>query len=74
MRQVPNANGPLDEQIRRALNKIKRPSTAEEITELLNRDLGPSDRPFEARQIDAWLQNAGDGLLRLYWLEIRPRR
>lgn len=74
MRQGPNANGPLAEQIRRALNKIKRPSTVEEITELLNRDLGPGDRPFEARQIDACLQNASDGVLKLYWLVIRPRR
>jgi len=39
MRQVPNANRRLDDHVLRALNKIRRPSTAEEITELLNLDL-----------------------------------
>ena len=37
MRQVPNANRRLDEHLLRALNRIRKPSTAEEITELLNR-------------------------------------
>ena len=45
MRQVPNANRRLDEHVLRALNKIKKPSTSEEITELLNRDLGRSAVP-----------------------------
>jgi hypothetical protein len=45
MRQVPNTNA-LDEHIWRALNKIRKPSTAEEITDVLNRDLGPGDPPF----------------------------
>lgn len=40
-----NTGRRLDEHMLRALNKLKRPSTAEEITELLNRDLGPDDRP-----------------------------
>ncbi len=53
---------------------IKKPSTPEEITELLNRDLGPGDRPFQAREVTAWLRNAGDTVLNLYWLESRPRR
>ena len=74
MRELPNANRRLDESIRRALNKIKKPSTAEEIAELLNRDLGPGDRPFQAREVAAWLRNAADTVLRLYWLESRPRR
>ena len=74
MRELPNANRRLDEHIRRALNQIKKPSTAEEITELLNRDLGPGDRPFQAGEVAAWLRNAGDALLHLYWLESRPRR
>ena len=74
MRELPNANRRLDESIRRALNKIKKPSTAEEITELLNRDLGPGDRPFQAREVAARLRNATDTVLRLYWLESRPRR
>jgi hypothetical protein len=47
MRKVPKANHRLDRHILRALNKIKKPSTAEEITELLNRDLGSGDQPFQ---------------------------
>jgi len=74
MRQVPNANRRLDDHVLRALNKIRKPSTAEEITELLNRDLGPGDRPFQEREIATWLRNASDKVLRLYWLEARPRR
>jgi hypothetical protein len=41
---------------------------------LLNRDLGPGDRPFQAKEIAAWLRHAGEEVLRLYWLETRPRR
>ena len=74
MRQVPNANRRLDEHVLRALNKIKKPSTAEEITELLNRDLDPGDRPFQSREIESWLRNATDKVMGLYWLETRPRR
>jgi hypothetical protein len=74
MRQFPNAERRLDEHILRALNKIKKPSTAEEITELLNRDLGAGDRPFQPKEIAAWLRSAGDTVLTLYWLENRPRR
>jgi predicted Zn-ribbon and HTH transcriptional regulator len=62
------------EHVRRALNKIKKPSTAEEITELLNRELGPGDQPFQTEEIETWLRNASDKVLRLYWLETRPRR
>jgi hypothetical protein len=74
MRQVQKTNRPLDEHVLRALNKIKKPSTVEEITELLNRDLDPGDRPFQAREIESWLRNASDNVVGLYWLEIRPRR
>jgi hypothetical protein len=74
MRQVSNANRRLDDYVRRALNKIRKPSTAEEITELLNRDLGPGDRPFQTREIASWLRNTTDKVVRLYWLETRPRR
>lgn len=74
MRQPLNANFSLDEQMRRALNKIKKPSTVEEITEEVNRDLGPGDRPFQVGEVSTWLRNAGDRILNLYWLENRPRR
>jgi hypothetical protein len=74
MRHVPNANHRLDEHILRALNKIKKPATSEEITELLNRDLGPGDQPFQVRDVAAWLRNAGEDVLSLYWLGNRPRR
>ncbi len=74
MPSLTNANDRLDESIRRALNKAKKPSTAEEITELLNRDLGPGDRPFQTREVTAWLRDAGDRVLHLYWLASRPRR
>ena len=63
MRQVPNANHRLDEHILRALNKIKKPATAEEITELLNRDLGPGDQPFQVREVATWLRNAEENVL-----------
>lgn len=74
MRQAPNEDLPLDEQLRRALNKIKRPSTAEEIADLVNRQLGPGDRPFHPKEIEGWLRNASDQVLTLYWLQNRPRR
>jgi hypothetical protein len=74
MPPLPNANDRLDECIRRAMNKIKKPSTAEEISELLNRDLDPGDRPFQRKEVAAWLRDAGDTVLHLYWLGSRPRR
>ena len=51
MRKIPNSSRRLDEHISRALNKIKKPSTAEEITELLNRDLELEDRPFQTKEV-----------------------
>jgi hypothetical protein len=74
MRQPLNANPRLDEQVRRALNKIKRPSTAEEITELLDQELSPGDRPFSEEEVDRWLRDNAERVLRLYWLRNRPRR
>lgn len=74
MRQHPNANPRLDEQMRRALNKIKRPSTAEEITELLNEELSPDDRPFSEEEVDGWLRDSAEKVLQLYWLLNRPRK
>jgi len=74
MRQPLNANSRLDQPIGRALNKIKKPCTAEEITELVNRDLGPEGRPFQVGEVSTWLRNAGNAVLNLYWLESRPRR
>ena len=66
--------GRLGEHILRALNKIRKPGTAEEITELLNRDLEPGDRPFQAREVAAWLRSTEEKVLSLYWLESRPRK
>jgi hypothetical protein len=74
MRKTPNSSRRLDEHISRALNKIRKPSTAEEITELLNRDLEPEDRPFQTREVAEWLRTTGDTALTLYWSRTRPRR
>lgn len=73
MGQPANANR-LDEHMWRALNKIRKPSTAEEITEVLNRNLDPGDPPFQVREVSTWLRNASGTVLQLYWLESRPRR
>ena len=74
MRQPLNANPRLDEQGRRALNKIKRPSTAEGITELLNQELSPGDNPFSEAEVDTWLRDNREKVLQLYWLRNRPLR
>ncbi len=74
MRKIPNSTRRLDEHISRALNKIRKPSTAEEITELLNRDLEIEDRPFETKEVAERLRNTGDTALTLYWSRTRPRR
>jgi hypothetical protein len=73
-RKVRNADRRLDEHVLRALNKIRKPSTAEEITELLNRNLDPGDRAFQAREVANWLRNSGHTVMELYWLKTRPRR
>jgi hypothetical protein len=74
MNKVPNSDRRLQGHILRALNKIRKPSTADEITELLNRDLDPEDRPFQARDVGEWLGNAEDTALTLYWSRARPRK
>jgi hypothetical protein len=74
MKKVPNSDRRLHEHISRALNKIRKPSTADEITELLNRDLDPEDRPFQAKDVAEWLGNAEDTALTLYWSSARPRK
>ncbi len=74
MGQIPNSRRRLDEHISRALNKIRKPSTPEEITELLNRDLEPEDRPFHTKEVAERLRNTGDTVLTLYWSRTRPRR
>jgi len=73
MRQPLNAN-PRHEQGRRALNKIRRPSTAEEITGLLNHELSPGDNPFSEAEVDRWLRDNREKVLQLYWLRNRPLR
>jgi hypothetical protein len=73
MRKIPNSRR-LDEHISRALNKIKKPSTVEEITELLNLDLEPQDGPFQNKEVAERLQNTGEAVLTLYWSRTRPRR
>jgi len=74
MRRVPTPNRSLDGRMIRALNKIKKPSTAEEITDLVNGELDSGDRVFPTKEIEEWLRNAKDTALTLYWLRTRPRR
>ena len=74
MKKIPNSSRRLDEHILRALNKIRKPSTASEITELLNRDLDLDDRPFQAKDVAEWLRNTEDTALTLYWSRARPRK
>jgi len=74
MKKIPNSNRNLNEHILRALNKIRKPSTSGEITELLNRDLDLDDRPFQAKDVAEWLGNAEDTALTLYWSRARPRK
>lgn len=69
-----DADEKLDDLIVRALNKIRKPSTAGEITELLNRELGPRDQFFDAMEVEAWLRSGCGQALPLYWLATRPRR
>lgn len=45
----PKLSRDLTLRIFRALNRIRKPSTADEITELLNRELGSDDRPFRSK-------------------------
>jgi hypothetical protein len=74
MRKTPNSRRRFDEHISRALNKIRKASTAEEITDLLNRNLEPEDRPCQPKEVAEWLRNTRDTTLTLYWSRTRPRR
>jgi hypothetical protein len=74
MKKIPNSSRRLRDHILRALNKIRKPSTAGEITELLNRNLDLGDRPFQANDVAEWLRNSEDTALTLYWSIARPRK
>jgi len=74
MKNAPNSNRRLGEHISRALNKIRKPSTAGEITELLNGDLDQGDCPFQEKDVADWLQNAEDMASTLYWSRARLRK
>jgi hypothetical protein len=74
MKKPPNSNRRLSEHISRALNKIKKPSTAGEITELLNRDLEQGDRALQEKDVAEWLRNNEDTALTLYWSKTRLRK
>jgi hypothetical protein len=74
LNQTKDADEQFEQLVMRALNRIKRPSTAEEITELLNRELGAGDRPFDTQEVEAWLRGARRETVSLYWLAKRPRR
>jgi hypothetical protein len=69
---VPPRN--LYEHVLRALNTIRRPSTAEEIADKLNRQLRKGEKPFSVREVSQQLRNMGNSALALYWLKSRPRR
>ena len=74
MKKISNSSRRLSEHILQALNKIRKPSTAVEITDLLNRNLDLGDRPFEANDVAEWLRSAEDTALTLYWSRGRPRK
>jgi hypothetical protein len=74
MKKIRNSKQRFDDHILKALSKIKRPSTAGEITELLNRDLEFGDRPFQKEGVAKWLRNSEDTALALYWSRARPRK
>jgi hypothetical protein len=74
MKEILNSGRLLSEHILRALNKVRKPSTAGEIAELLNRDLGLGDGPFQAKDVAEWLRNTENTALTLYWSRARPRK
>ena len=74
MKRISNSSRRLSDHILRALNEIRKPSTAGEITELLNRDLNVEDRPFQAKDVAEWLRNTEDTASTLYWSRARPRK
>jgi hypothetical protein len=74
MRLISSSSRHLDAHISRALNTIRKPSTAEEITELLNRELDSEDRPFETKEVAERLQISQNAVLTLYWSRTRVRK
>ena len=64
----------LHSRVLQALNEIRTPSTAEEITEKLNQGLDKGEKPFTVRAVVQLLLSMGDVTLALYWLKSRPRR
>src|ERR1017187_1019649 len=74
MKKIPNSTRRLSEHILRALNKIRKPSTAEEITDLLNCELDLEERPFQANEVAEWLRSTESAALTLYWSRARPRK
>jgi hypothetical protein len=74
MKKIPDSSRPLSDHVLRALNPIRKPSTAGEITELLNRDLELEDRPFQLKDVAEWLRETDDTVLTLYWFRARPRK
>jgi hypothetical protein len=74
MKRTPSSNRDLSEHISRALNKIRKPSTGSEITELPNRELDRGVQPFQEGAVAEWLRNTGGAALTLYWSKARPRK
>ncbi|MGA9392265.1 MAG: hypothetical protein WBV69_17695 [Candidatus Sulfotelmatobacter sp.] len=74
MKKIRNSKQGFNDHILKALNQIKKPSTAGEITELLNRELELGDRPFQEEDVVEWLRKSEDTALTLYWSRARPRR
>ena len=71
-KNLPEMN--LHDRVLQALNEIRTPSTAEQITEKLNRRLDKGDKPVTARAVAQQLRSMGDLTLTLHWLKSRPRR
>jgi hypothetical protein len=74
MKRIPDSRRRLSDHVLRALNQIRKPSTAAEITELLNRALDFEDRPLSIEDVVEWLRETDDTVLTLYWLRARPRK
>ena len=69
-----NPSHRLEAHIAKALNKIRKPSTVEAITDLLNGELEPGDQSFKVEKVAECLGNASGTVWTLYWSKNRPRR
>ena len=68
-----NATSPsrnLYASVLQALNGIRRPSTAAEITDRLNAQPKEGEKPFNEREVSQQLRNMGDSALTLFWLRL----